>query len=124
MEEYIKRKKGIAAEKFAWRLLKKKGYRLIKKNFSCKTGEIDLIVYDPEFKEVVFVEVRFRDSSIEDAIESINYVKQKKIRRTAEYFLMISTKYQEAFTRFDVVAISLNEKKKFISKHIPDAFRD
>ncbi len=123
MREYIKRIKGKAAEKTARRFLKKKGYKIIENNFTCKTGEIDIIAFDAQYSELIFVEVRFREAGIEAALTSINRPKQLRIIRAANYYLLINKKYAESFTRFDVIALTLNEKKKWLIQHIPDAFR-
>jgi putative endonuclease len=123
MSKYIKKLKGNAAENQACRYLKKQGYRILERNFTCKTGEIDLIAYDKQYKELVFVEVRFRLSSIDDAIASVNYPKQLKIIRAAKYYLLLKPEFADSFTRFDLIAISSDQNKKWIIKHIPDAFR-
>jgi len=123
MNKNIKKTKGDKGEKIALRYLKKLSYKIIERNFLCKTGEIDLIAYDVQNKELVFIEVRYRESGIDDAIASINYTKQLKIIRAARYYLLINPKYFESFTRFDVIALSHDPKNKWIIKHIPDAFR-
>ena len=123
MNKNIKKTKGDKGEKTALRFLKKLGYKIIERNFLCKTGEIDLIAYDLQNRELVFIEVRYRESGIDDAIASINYTKQLKIIRAARYYLLINPKYFESFTRFDVIALSHDPKNKWIIKHIPDAFR-
>ncbi|MCF7912566.1 MAG: YraN family protein [Candidatus Cloacimonetes bacterium] len=123
MNKYLKKEKGNKAENQACRYLKKHGYKVLERNFSCKSGEIDLIAYDKQHKELVFVEVRFRLSGIDDAIASINYPKQLKITRAAQYYLLLNPRFADSFTRFDVIAISLDQKKKWLIKLIPDAFR-
>ena len=123
MNKNIKKTKGDKGEKIALRYLKKLGYKIIERNFLCKTGEIDLIAYDLQNRELVFIEVRYRKTGIDDAIASINYTKQLKIIRAARYYLLINPKYFESFTRFDVIALSHDPKNKWIIKHIPDAFR-
>ncbi len=49
---------GQAAEHAAEHYLKQHGLKLIAKNFRCKYGEIDLIMYDSD--TLVFIEVRMR----------------------------------------------------------------
>ncbi|MDP8323419.1 MAG: YraN family protein [Candidatus Stygibacter australis] len=123
MNKNIKKTKGDKGEKTALRFLKKLGYKIIERNFLCKTGEIDLIAYDLQNRELVFIEVRYRKTGIDDAIASINYTKQLKIIRAARYYLLINPEYSDTFTRFDVIALSHDPKNKWIIKHIPDAFR-
>lgn len=123
MNKYIKKTKGDMGEKIALRYLKKQGYKILEHNFLCKTGEIDLIAFDPQNKELVFIEVRYRETGIDDAIASINYNKQLKIIRAARYYLLINPEYSESFTRFDVIALSHDPAHEWVIKHITDAFR-
>ncbi|MDP8221592.1 MAG: YraN family protein [Candidatus Stygibacter frigidus] len=123
MSKYIKKIKGAKGEKTALRYLKKLGYKIIERNFLCKTGEIDIIAYDHKNEELLFVEVRFRQSGIDDAIASINYNKQLRIIKAARYYLLINPEYSESFTRFDVIALSHDPQNKWEIKHILDAFR-
>ena len=104
---------GQQAEKAAARALKKSGLKLIEKNFRGKMGEIDLIMQDKE--ELVFVEVRLRNhQDYASALESVDYKKQQKLIKTAQFYLQ---KHQLADTvpcRFDVVAIAfLADKTSF-----------
>jgi putative endonuclease len=124
MVEYIKKTKGNKAEKAAVRFLKKQGLKIISRNFTCKTGEIDIIAYDKQFKELVFVEVRFRQSGIDSAFESIKFSKQRRIIKSARFFLLINPQYAGEFIRFDIIALSLDDNNKFLLKHVPDAFRE
>lgn len=84
--------------------LTQKGFTLIKKNFYCRRGEIDLICLDQT--QLVFIEVRYRSkSSHGNALESISYSKQQKIKKTAYYFLFTYPHFQHYVMRFDVIAI-------------------
>ena len=49
---------GKEGERIAEEYLKKKGYRLVERNYRCAAGELDLIVLDR--RVVVFVEVKTR----------------------------------------------------------------
>jgi putative endonuclease len=96
---------GILKEKQALHFLKQHGLHLLFTNFRSPRGEIDLIMRDQ--KTLSFIEVRYRHhSDYGTALESINFIKQKKIRNTAEYFLAKYTAYQTWPCRFDVVAFS------------------
>lgn len=90
---------GLAAEKIAATYLQQKGMTLIKKNFGCKYGEIDLIMRDAT--SLVFVEVRLRrNADFGGAAMSINQSKQQKLTRTAEYYLQL---HGNCACRFDVI---------------------
>jgi len=95
---------GDDAEKLALCFLQARGFRLVIQNFSCKHGEIDLIVQQD--KVLVFVEVRYRKSrTFGDGAESVDLRKQKKLIKTAEFFLQQNVIYRQCPCRFDIVSI-------------------
>ena len=98
-------KQGEDAEAACCSYLRSQGLKLINKNFSCRFGEIDIIMSDK--KVLVFVEVRFRkNNNFGGALESITPAKQQKLRKTAELYLQQNRQYENA--RFDVVSVSKN----------------
>lgn len=100
-------KQGEQAEAACYRYLKSQGLKLITKNFSCRFGEIDIIML--EKKILVFIEVRYRkNDSFGGALESVTPAKQQKLRKTAELYLQQNKQYENA--RFDVVAVSKNNE--------------
>jgi len=95
---------GNHYEQEALHYLKQKGVQLISQNFHCRKGEIDLICLDQN--QLVFVEVRYRSSNNHgSALESVNYSKQQKIKKTAYYFLFNYPHFRHYTMRFDVIAI-------------------
>ena len=52
---------GEAGERLAERFLKKKGYRLVERNWRRKAGEVDLLMQDGEVLVVVEVKSRASD---------------------------------------------------------------
>lgn len=71
-------------------------------------GEIDLIMQDTDY--LVFIEVRFRKSSyFGTAVETVTVQKQRRLIRTAEYFLMQHPGLAELPCRFDVIGIELDK---------------
>ena len=99
------REQGQYTEGLACQFLENKGFRLIEKNFSCKVGEIDLIMKDKE--SLVFVEVRYRKSNnFGSAAESITAAKQLKLIKTASLYLQRHDKLNKYPARFDVVSIT------------------
>lgn len=98
---------GNLHERRAEKYLCQRGLRLIKRNFLCKVGEIDLIMLDG--KSLAFIEVRFRNNDEHgNAAETVTRSKQQKIIKTAGYFLSQHRQYQHSDCRFDIVAISHN----------------
>lgn len=102
-------KQGEDAELACYDHLRAMGLKPVEKNFSCRYGEIDLIMLDK--KTLVFVEVRFRkDKSFGGGLESITNAKQAKLRKTAELYLQQNNQHKNA--RFDVVSMSKNTQTK------------
>ena len=99
--------------------LRRRGYKLLSPNFSCRFGEIDLIMQNRKY--ICFIEVKQRDaSSIASPAEFVSPEKQKKLIATAKLYLSNNpTKLQP---RFDVIEVYTqdNEVKKI--KHLANAF--
>lgn len=77
--------KGLAAEAAALRFLQQQGLTLVHQNFSCRYGEIDLIMRDGI--TLVFIEVRLRSNPLfSSAGDSIHYFKQQKLVRAAQFY--------------------------------------
>lgn len=97
--------KGNVGENIAAMYLRLKLYKILERNYKASTGEIDIIA--KKNNTFVFVEVKYRkDASKGLPREAVTPVKQAKIRRTAEYYLM-EKKINEfnAEIRFDVIEI-------------------
>ena len=96
--------KGQYAENIALKYLQEQGLEIIERNFSCKCGEIDLIMHDNTF--LIFIEVRYRKRlQFGHPLETITYTKQKKIIKTIQYFLMKHPNYHQFPCRIDAMAI-------------------
>lgn len=100
---------GARGEQAALAHLRKAGLRLLARNFSCKTGEIDLIMRDRSILHehiLVFIEVRYRASSSHGgAAASVTPVKRQRLIRTARRYLQLHKQYAQWPCRFDVIAI-------------------
>ncbi|WP_338522692.1 YraN family protein [Pseudomonas batumici] len=95
---------GKDAERLALRHLEQQGLRLLAQNWSCKRGELDLVMLDGD--TVVFVEVRYRkNTQWGGALGSIDARKRKKVIFAAQYFLQRESRWAYCPCRFDVVAI-------------------
>ncbi len=99
---------GRWGEKRCGKFLKRKGLKKLTQNFSCKAGEIDLIMVDPD-GTIVFVEVKTRaDENFAPAEYAITPAKKTRMSRAARYFLAANNIKDRAL-RFDVVTIVLNQ---------------
>jgi len=111
---------GQQAEQWANNYLQQQGLELITKNYSCRRGEIDLIMQDKQ--TLVFVEVRYRKSSaFGSALESVDHKKQAKLIFTAQHYLQQQASSFMAY-RFDVIAIT-HEKNQPSITWVQDAFQ-
>lgn len=107
---------GDLAERRAAQHLEKLGYKILKRNYTCRLGEIDLIAQDGEV--LVFVEVRTRRrDKYGEAVETISAQKIKKISHAARHFLL-RYHLEERACRFDVVTIQGDGDPE----HLKDAF--
>jgi putative endonuclease len=112
---------GQWGEKRCEKFLKRKGLKKLARNFSCKTGEIDLVMVDTD-RTIVFVEVKTRaNESFGPPESSITPAKKARLLRTARYFLTIH-KIEDRPFRFDVVTIVLAPTSPAQIKHYKNAF--
>lgn len=116
---------GILGEKIAENYLKKKGYKILEKNYSPKfvsgpkIGEIDIIA--KKEGTFIFIEVKTVQKSQNvffNPEEKVNFAKQRKIIKTAESWLIKNKIFLEVKCQIDVLAIIVDfEKKKAKIKH-------
>lgn len=117
----IRKQLGNDSEDFALQYLLERGYRLMQRNFQCKSGEIDLIMQKEDI--LVFVEVRSRSNEQYGMpAETVNRKKQDKIRKTANYYLYRNRFLEKYYCRFDVISIVWKDGTAQI-EWIPDAFQ-
>jgi len=106
----LSQRKGRLAEQAALDHLRANGLRLVTRNFSCRIGEIDLVMAHQSALHahiLVFVEVRYRQhTQYGGAAASVTYTKQRRIIRTAKRYLQTHPRYRAWPSRFDVVAVS------------------
>lgn len=110
---------GIEGEDLAVKFLKKKGYRIIERNYKTFVGEIDIIAKDGD--TVVFIEVKTRtDDSFGYPFEAVNRRKKQKLKNLALLYLKKQAK--EYPVRFDVISIFRKDNGEKEIEHIKDAF--
>ena len=94
---------GTQREQLAIRFLKKKGYKILQRNYRCKIGEIDIVCYD--HGTVAFVEVKTRFSDKFGSPElSVTEAKKRQIVKVALHYVA-KKKIEDINLRFDVVSI-------------------
>ena len=104
-----KKKIGNLGEELATEVLKAKGYYIIRRNFSCPYGEIDIVAIND--KVLSFIEVKTRYSAqYGSPSEAVDFKKQKNIRNAARYFISY---YKRPFEKvdFQVMEVTINHIK-------------
>lgn len=106
---------GRIGENAAAEILRNKGYRILRRNYRCSMGEIDIIA--AKGTKISFIEVKTRSGrSYGRPCEAVDAGKQKHIRMAAECYLkdMENAGYIPAKISFDVMEI--------VAEHIEGAF--
>jgi putative endonuclease len=119
---------GQVGEKTAEAYLEKQGYEIVQRNFSCKKGEIDLIVRKKN--TLIFVEVKTRNT-LKYGLphESITPIKIKHIKSTAHWYINANKNNRSSVLylnenldfRFDVVEVLRINNQQYV-KHTENAF--
>ena len=116
-----KREIGDIGEKYAETYLRKKGYKILERNFLRKCGEIDIIAKKDDC--IIFVEVKTRrDNPLIRPCEAVNYKKRCCLIKTATLYLIENN--IDCYCRFDVCEVFLNPSNhKLVSiNYIEEAF--
>lgn len=105
-----KQRQGSCYERLALEYLQQQGLILIVQNWlMAKVGELDLVMLEQgkAWDTLVFIEVRQRKpGAFGDALTSVTASKQRKIIKTAKFFLRQHSEYKDCECRFDVVAFT------------------
>lgn len=100
----LKRLIGQRSEQQAERWLQRHGLKTVARNWSCRHGEIDLVMIDGD--SLVFVEVRMRSRrGFGSGADSVHSRKQRKLIHAASMFLAEHSEWQDRPCRFDVLSI-------------------
>jgi putative endonuclease len=100
----IRIKTGKEGESKAVAFLKRRGYKIVETNFTCRFGELDIIAKDK--KVLVFIEVKTRSNlNFGYPEEAINSRKKKNLLKLAEFYLQTKDLHEIDYYRFDAVSI-------------------
>lgn len=111
---------GKKSEEEAVSFLKKKGYRILVRNYNPGAAEIDIIAKDKG--TIAFIEVKSRQSDrFGLACEAVQLKKQRQISKAALLFLK-QNNLLDSPARFDVVAIDYSPDKGAQCEIFKDAF--
>jgi len=103
---------GAQYEQMAENYLELAGLTTVARNFSCRMGEIDRVM--SHAGTLVFVEVRYRaDPGFVSPLASITPMKQRRLVRTAQFYLQCNPRFAGYPCRFDAIGItgSLDEPR-------------
>jgi len=110
---------GRQGEDLAAGYLKRKGYRILARNYKLPQGEIDIIARDRAV--LVFVEVKTRRSDhYAEPIVAVDWRKQRKLRYLAERYIGLNH-LPDSEVRFDVVSVIGGSGPPHL-EHIENAF--
>ena len=118
----MKSTSGILGEVEAARLARRKGYQILRSNFACRYGELDLVVADGDTLVVMEVKTRLQNALYTPA-EAVTRQKQERIKLATNVFLA-AQQLDDVQVRFDVVEVIMDEAFEVVSvNHLKDAFR-
>ena len=116
-----KRRTGDKGEAIACRHLRKKGYKILEKNYVAEGNEIDIIAKKGEL--VAFVEVKtrsYKEGEILTPSSAVTPEKQRKIIKTAKYYAAFNAR--NSLLRLDVIEVILDGGRAKEINHIENAF--
>ena len=100
---------GRRAELLAKDFLRKQGLRPVEENWSCRHGEIDLIMREGDV--LVFIEVRFRKNSrFGTPAATVGHTKQRRLVLAAHHYLQRLGRQPPC--RFDIIAITAEPERQ------------
>lgn len=100
----MSRQRGAEIEDAVETHLRAHGLKPVARNFLCKVGEIDLIMYDAG--TLAIIEVRFRRSNaFGTPAATVTHSKQRKLIRAAQVFLQRNPRWAALPCRFDVAGV-------------------
>ena len=113
---------GRWGEDAAAEFLKRKGYRIVGRNYSCRMGELDIIAEKGRW--IVFAEVKTRkNADFAQAAEFVTPAKQRRLITAAELWLgQNPTKKQPRFDVIEVYAPQGIKTERPDIRHMEDAF--
>jgi len=112
---------GVEGELMVARSLERQGFTIKEKNYRKPYGEIDVIAKKKNL--LIFVEVKRRKNQGFDLSQLITLSKQKKIIRTAKFFILEHKIYNTVY-RFDVALVTYDNNNQHQLTYIENAFTE
>lgn len=115
----VQQKTGALGENYAASYLKKKGYRILERNWRRRRAEIDIIAMDGEI--MVFVEVKTRMyTGLRRPEEAVTRAKLEAMVRAAGAYMVVAGHDWEV--RFDIVGVTLLPEDEHTIDHYRDVY--
>jgi putative endonuclease len=112
---------GRWSERRCEQFLKNKGLQTLTHNYSCKLGELDLVMVDPD-GTIVFIEVRSRtDEDFSSPEATITAGKRQRLTRAVHHFLA-AHRIEDRPLRFDIITLVLGRHGPPQIRHYENAF--
>jgi putative endonuclease len=103
---------GRRGEKAAVDAYRRRGYRVVARNWRCPLGELDLVL--ERRGTIVFCEVKTRRPSVfGPGYEAVTWRKRRKVRALAEVFLQ-ATGTRTLAVRFDVASVAISRGRSSV----------
>jgi len=119
---------GRRGEKLATRFLRRRGLKILARNYHCPAGEVDLIALDASTRgqigaeTIAVVEVKTRTSDrYADPEARVDQAKRRKLRKVAAHYVSAHDA-EDLNVRFDIVSLVLADGREPQIKYIPNAF--
>ena len=110
---------GLLGEELVAFYLERSGYKILRRNYRIRGGEIDIIAASDEF--IAFVEVKTRrEGAMVSGFEAVGHRKKMLIIRTALRFL--SEFPSDLQPRFDVAEVTVRDGRVRKLKYLDGAF--
>ena len=112
---------GTRSERAAARFVRRLGYRILVRNYSCPLGELDIVALDGSC--IVFIEVRSTEADdLSRPALSVDAVKQRRLTNLAVHFLQRRRLLNQP-ARFDILSVSWPaDRREPLIAHYPQAF--
>lgn len=117
-----RQQKGRLGEEAACDWLREHDYQILRQNWRCRSGEIDIVAFHEGM--IIFIEVRSRSGTGKYGTpqESVDIRKMQQVRATSSVYLQMTGETNHQI-RFDVIAVMLDKAGETVSlDHIINAF--
>ncbi len=116
---------GEVGEEIAENYLKKKGYKILERNFKTKWGELDIVASHK--KAIIFVEVKTLIKKINSEFlpeDEITFHKASQLQKMTQIYLYAKKLPLDIDQQIDIVAIEFNTIVDYIIRHTENAIGD